>query len=461
MAALAINLSSPPPPSAPRARHRSALPPSSTSSTSAAFSITLPTTPTPASATTSSWLGAPTTTRTSPPSSPIRATRPRSVRPPITATASGAERFKPVPVAKDDAAGAASAAETGPPPPSDAVSFRLFGRSYAINPRLALLMVPFLWGSLPPLYKLRNLLPWAISPAFFNASRLLVSFLCVSGNAKKELKERPPDTKKLLRAGAQLGALTFGASTLQMLGVQYTSASRAAFITQLQTVLVPFIAAAAGDRSGLSGETLIASVMALAGVACLTLDSAAAPLTLAGDGTCLLAAVVAAVMIVRTREVAVQLRSSPLVSYKVMFQFLCAAMFMAVSGLLGFFTTSSAPSQAAQSTVSLFGGIAGMFAGCTPLMLAISIGFVFWAGVIVSAGSTWLHVKANTVVPATESAIMFSFTPLWASLFAMFLGERFGIKGVAGAALIVLSTFMSSAKAPKAAKKVGGSDTAS
>lgn len=328
-----------------------------------------------------------------------------------------------------------------------------------------MLLVPFLWGSLPPLYKLRNMLPWAISPAFFNAARLFISFICVSGNAKKELKERPPDTKNLLRAGAQLGALTFGASTLQMLGVQYTSASRAAFITQLQTVLVPFIAAFAGDRSGLSGKTLVASIMALAGVACLTLDSAAAPLTLAGDGTCLISAVVAAVMIVRTREVAVSLRSSPLVSYKVMFQFLCAAMFMAVSGVFSFFTSS--PDVVRETSVGLFGGIAAMFAGCTPLMLAISVGFVFWAGVIVSAGSTWLHVKANTVVPATESAIMFSFTPLWASLFAMFLGERFGVKGVAGAALIILSTLMASAKkggSDKSApipKKMNASETAS
>ena len=78
---------------------------------------------------------------------------------------------------------------------SNAVSFRAFRKNIVLNPRIALLMVPFLWGSLPPLYKLRNLLPWAISPAFFNAARLFVSFLCVSGNASRELKERPSDTR--------------------------------------------------------------------------------------------------------------------------------------------------------------------------------------------------------------------------------------------------------------------------
>lgn len=329
------------------------------------------------------------------------------------------------------------------------VTFQLFGRTIGINPRFALLLVPFLWGSLPPVYKLRLKLPWALTAAVFNASRLLLSFMFLAPTAIRDVRSKSSDTPNLLGAGAELGLWTFLASTLQLLGVRYTSASRAAFLTQLQTVFVPLIAACVGDPSGLSKHTLIASTVALAGVACLTLDSAAAPLTLAGDGTMILVALIAATLIIRNRDLAVKLRSGPLVAYKVGFQMLYAFIFMGMSAIyMSMFGGGTAAAAAAAG-----GGIASWFAGCTPVMLLLNLGLVIWSGLFVNAGSTWLHIKGNTVVPAAESAIIFSFTPLWASVFAVFLGERFGFKGMIGAVLIVLSTVLAS-RSPAKRKQV-------
>lgn len=322
----------------------------------------------------------------------------------------------------------------GDAPPGH-VHLRLFGLSATLPARVVLLAVPFLWGTLPPVGKLLSRLGWALSPAAFNAIRLSLSFLCVSGAVARELKPpRAADTRSLLLAGAELGLWTFLTSTLQLVGVRYTSASRAAFLTQLQTVLVPLLAAASGDRSALSRRVLGASLLALAGVAALTLDSAAAPLSIFGDGAMLLCAVFGAVFVLRTRAVASRLRSAPLVAYKVLFQLAFAIVFTVFTA----FTHRDAAAGAAA------GGFAALFAGATPMLLLVNAALVLWAGVFVSAGSSWLHVKANTVVSAPESAVIFSFTPLWASLCAVFLGERFGLKGVLGGALIVLSTILSS-----------------
>lgn len=66
------------------------------------------------------------------------------------------------------------------------------------------------------------------------------------------------------------------------------------------------------------------------------------------------------------------------------------------------------------------------------------------SGICVSACS-WLHANAETSVNNTESAIIFSFSQLWVSVFPVVLGARFGMRAAAVAALTVLSAVLFSA----------------
>ena len=77
--------------------------------------------------------------------------------------------------------------------------------------------------------------------------------------------------------------------------------------------------------------------------------------------------------------------------------------------------------------------------------IVINIAVVLWTGLLSSAASGWAQTKGQQSVPASEAAVIFATQPLWASgIAAVLLGEGFGPKGIAGGALIVLSTLLSS-----------------
>ncbi|NMB17290.1 MAG: DMT family transporter [Firmicutes bacterium] len=70
--------------------------------------------------------------------------------------------------------------------------------------------------------------------------------------------------------GARLGTLLFAAYALQTVGLQYTTASNAAFITGLSVVLVPLLTAV-GLRSLPAPESIGGALLAAVGLGCLTL----------------------------------------------------------------------------------------------------------------------------------------------------------------------------------------------
>lgn len=327
--------------------------------------------------------------------------------------------------------------------PKGCVRLNLLGYSGVFNARLVLLLVPALWGSFPPACKWLYRMPWSLHPIAFNGIRLFVSALVMTPTAIQEFrwarKGVYKDHKQILTAGAELGFWTFLGSTLQLLGIEYTTASRGAFLTQLQTIIVPVGAFAFGLGS-LSWHVWLASLLAISGVGLLTLDNVAQALTFRGDGFMILTAMVSATYVIRTRCVATKLRSGPLVAFKVIFQMIYAVLYMMYSSF--------------SSVTAKGSSIASLFVGATPLLLLINTLLVLWGGAGVSAMSSWLQIRGNTVVPATETAVIFSFTPLWASALAMFLGERFGLRGIVGGSLIVVSAILAS-RSRKAAAPSG------
>lgn len=81
----------------------------------------------------------------------------------------------------------------------------------------------------------------------------------------------------------------------------------------------------------------------------------------------------------------------------------------------------------------------------TPMAIFLNLMIVLWAGVLVSAASSWLQTKGQQAVPASEAAVLFAAQPLWASVVAtVMLGERLTSLGMAGAAMIVSGAVISS-----------------
>ncbi len=106
-----------------------------------------------------------------------------------------------------------------------------------------------------------------MGPYTFNGIRFLLGGLCllplVLGKTHTPMVERARQIP-LAKAGLLAGGILFVAATLQQVGLQYTTAGKAGFITGLYVVLVPVIGIALGQRTNTG--TWIGAVAAAMGL---------------------------------------------------------------------------------------------------------------------------------------------------------------------------------------------------
>lgn len=234
------------------------------------------------------------------------------------------------------------------------------------------------------------------------------------------------------RWGCVLGALLFLAFWLQIEGLARTSSNRNAFVTGLNVLVVPLIAMAVlGRRYG--WRLWAACAMACAGMSLMFHEDA--PWNL-GDSMTLASTVFYALYILTLEACARRTADAPPRAFRM---------------------------AAAQATV--------MAAAATALLLARSPDLAWlrdvrslpaptwWAlaylGLLASVVVVTLQAWGQQRVDAIRSAIVFGLEPVFAALTAWaLLGERLGVAGVAGAALIVAALIFSQlqpARAPVAA----------
>uniref|UniRef100_A0A7S2ZCV9 EamA domain-containing protein n=1 Tax=Rhodosorus marinus TaxID=101924 RepID=A0A7S2ZCV9_9RHOD len=164
--------------------------------------------------------------------------------------------------------------------------------------RLLLISVPILWGSFGPAVRFLYGIEHAPRPSLFNAERLSLSALVYTFVLVQDLlKDRKPaaeaadsegavadgsteeqaswldENRAWIIGGLELGTYVFLANVAQVLGLQSVGAGRAAFLNQMQTVIVPIAGLALGIEKKLSFRTLASSFIAVFGVAILAADN--------------------------------------------------------------------------------------------------------------------------------------------------------------------------------------------
>lgn len=209
-----------------------------------------------------------------------------------------------------------------------------------------------------------------------------------------------------------LGLLSFAGFATQTIGLDLTSASKAAFITGLSVILTPLLSAL-WLRNRVAPRAYLAAVVALAGLGLMSLGGGAGAIG-AGDFWLVGTALAYAFYIVYLGHVA---RDLPVLS-------LAAAQHWPMA-LLAWLWALPHVSQLQEVPAETFAAIAYLALFATALVAV-------------------LQTLAQRVVPASLAALIFLLEPVFASLFAyLLLGEQLGALGWLGGAVVVVAMVIS------------------
>lgn len=233
---------------------------------------------------------------------------------------------------------------------------------------------------------------------------------------------RPPS---LLRAATELSIWQAVGFTLQLVGLQWTSASRSAFLLYLNAVLVPFFACLLGERR-IGLRTWVAAIAAVTGTLLLTYDGGPPNV---GDVWSLGAAAASAMYIVRLGALAPgcdapRLSAATLAITTVA----CAALPLAQAA-------AAASGGGAEAWLELARQAGALLRDGWPALLYLSV--------FVTATANLLQMVGQQRVGVAEAAIIFTMDPVFGALFAwLLLGEQLHAQGYAGIALVVAANVL-------------------
>ena len=146
-------------------------------------------------------------------------------------------------------------------------------KSQAIRADLLMLLAAAIWGFAFVAQRegMETMGPFLFNAArFFIGSAVLFPLVWYLSKKNKTPTNKETSTKKLLIAGTIAGLFLFLASSFQQVGIQYTTAGKAGFITGLYIFFVPLIGIFFGQRTG-SG-TWLGAFIAVIGLYLLSIN---------------------------------------------------------------------------------------------------------------------------------------------------------------------------------------------
>ncbi|MCX7040359.1 MAG: DMT family transporter [Spirochaetes bacterium] len=223
------------------------------------------------------------------------------------------------------------------------------------------------------------------------------------GLASAGAKATSPPRLRVLPAGLLAGAVLFGGAALQQVGMVWTTAGKAGFITGLYVVLVPLVGLFWGERAG--WPRWLAALLAAAGLFFLTVTRS---LTLERGDLFVLAG---------------------------------ALFWTAHVRLLGWLSPRTDPlalSCVQFAVCALSSAVAAALSEPLALAALLAAGLPILYGGLLSVGVAYtLQVVAQRCAPPAHAAVFLSLETVFAALGgALVLGERLGPRGLLGCALM-------------------------
>lgn len=253
-----------------------------------------------------------------------------------------------------------------------------------------------------------------MDPAAFCAVRFAMSaipfvpFVIRAGNEAQTRK-----------AGMELGLWVSLGYLVEALGLLTSEAGRASFISLFTVIVVPILESMLG--SIVPTRTWFGILMSVLGVAML--ECSGSPPNV-GDLLTFLSAIFFGIHLLRTGHISRTTNKEKflaLLGYEVSVVAVLSTMWYAVGGLFDSSQDYEVSLAVLWDWMLVFPWIPALYTGL------FSTGLCMWA-----------EMNAMRDVSATESAIIYGMEPIWGAAFAWFLlGERWGVSGWIGAALIL------------------------
>jgi len=294
---------------------------------------------------------------------------------------------------------------------------------------LALSLVPIIWGTYSPIirfvYQLDTPPPSPLLNFFFYVAS--VTTLLVTNT----IKQQPLlPSRQTMTAGFELGLWLFLGSTLQLMGLKFTTGSQAAIIVQLTTVFVPLLEAGFFGKK-LSKNLWTGVALAFTGAALVATDQAtnngldgSSLLQMAkGDALVLAAAIMYSTHVLRLDTYAKQVEPLQLATGKQTAQLIFSTAF------------AWAPAILSSSRMIEYRDFASAQTHDTiTVILAVAI----WNGAVSSAFTSYAQSYGQRRLSPTVAGLLFTTQPLWAALLSsLFLHEPIGKLGICGIALVL------------------------
>ena len=274
----------------------------------------------------------------------------------------------------------------------------------------ALILVTVIWGGgfVASDMALESMKPFQIMMVRFLLASVLMGVISW-GQRKGE--EKLKDRSGAIKAGVLMGVTLFMGFAFQIIGLQYTTPSKNAFLTALNVVIVPFIAFVILKKK-IGANGIIGAVMSVLGVGLLSLNG---NFTVSlGDGLTLLCAVGFAFQIFFTSEFVKKYPASVLNMVQMFTAFVLSAISLMIFGENDFQVTT-------QGWLS-----------------------VLYLGVVSTTICYLLQTACQKYIDETKAAIILSMESVFGTIFSiLILHEVVTVRMVIGCAVILAAVIIS------------------
>ena len=274
----------------------------------------------------------------------------------------------------------------------------------------ALILVTVIWGGgfVASDIALESMKPFQIMMVRFLLASVLMG---VISRGQRKSEEKLKDRIGAIKAGVLMGVTLFMGFAFQIIGLQYTTPSKNAFLTALNVVIVPFIAFVILKKK-IGAKGIIGAVMSVLGVGLLSLNG---NFTVSlGDGLTLFCAVGFAFQIFFTSEFVKKYPASVLNTVQMFTAFVLSAISLMIFGENDFQVTTQ-------------GWLSALYLG----VVSTTICYL-------------LQTACQKYIDETKAAIILSMESVFGTIFSiLILHEVVTVRMVIGCAVILAAVIIS------------------